>query len=559
MSTTQAHVSFPKGTLIASRYEVVGRLGSGGMGLVLEVVDRALENETIALKMLYPEMSRDKTQFARFRNEVLISRKLAHPNIVRLYDFGAAAKGYYYISMEYASGGSLGQRIRDMRDEPLPFDEKIRILFEVAQGLSGAHRQGVVHRDLKPDNILLAEDGSVKLTDFGLARSLGVDKGFTNTGETVGTPFYMAPEQLRGEKADQRADIYSLGILAFELATGVRPFVDDDYMTLARMHFVDPLPKIVTKGSGIPRWFESFLAKCCEKNCEDRFQTVDEVSQVLYGRLPATKRERYGTVIATTGGSTATDVRKVIIRQVTAASVLLLALFVALTLIRENSALKQEVAGVLFKARNATGIDVSAFEGAIEGQLASSDFFPSIVAGRARAVEQLLASGESASAVDSTGTPALVLAVRAKHFQIVTLLLERGADPNAFDPQGRSAVMYAAKEGVAIMISPLVQYGASVGLKDKAHGGTPLLIAARNAQWEAVAILLSLGADSDAQDSKGFTALHWAVKNEDQVIAKRLVDAGAALLPDKSGRTPLQLARKNKSAVYSLIRDYAAK
>ncbi len=553
MSSTQAHSSFPKGTLIAGRYEVVGRLGSGGMGLVLQVRDRALESETIALKMLYPEMSRDKTQFARFRNEVLISRKLAHPNIVRLYDFGAAAKGYYYISMEYASGGSLGQRIYDLNSERLSFAEVVRVLFEVSQGLSGAHRQGVVHRDLKPDNILLTDSGDVKLTDFGLARSLDVDKGFTNTGETVGTPYYMAPEQLRGEKADQRADIYSLGILAFELATGKRPFVHEDYMTLARMHFVDPVPKFATKGSGIPRWFESFVEKCCDKDKQSRYQTADEISQLLYDRLTPEKKANYGTIVSSAGTGATSQVRTAIVRQVTAASVILLLFFVALTLIRENAALKQEVAGLLFKTKQATGIDVTAFEGAIEGQLTESDFFSSIVLGNKRAVEQLLSAGESASKQDQTGTPAIVLAVRSKRPDIVNLLLENGADPNAVDAQGRTPVMYAAIEDVPSSISTLVEYGASIGIRDRLSGSTPLLLAAKHDRLEALSALLSLGAEVDAVDNTKRSALHWAAENDNRFLAQRLLKAGASLTRDASGKTPRDIAKKKGPSVLPLF------
>lgn len=553
MSRTQEHSSFPQGTLIAGRYEVVGRLGSGGMGLVLQVRDRALENEQIALKMLYPEMSRDKTQFARFRNEVLISRKLAHPNVVRLYDFGAAAKGYYYISMEFASGGSLGQRIYDIETKPLSFPEVVRILFEAAQGLSGAHRQGVVHRDLKPDNILLSESGEVKLTDFGLARSMDVDKGFTNTGETVGTPYYMAPEQLRGEKADQRADIYSLGILAYELATGKRPFVHDDYMTLARMHFVEPVPKFAVSGSGIPKWFERFVEKCCEKDREDRFQTADEVSQSLYERLSIEQKAKYGTIVSSVGRGAPEVFRRAIVRQVVAASVIVLLLFLALTLIRENASLKQEVAGLLFKTRQVTGIDLSALEGAIEGQLTESDFFSSIVLGNKRAVEQLLAAGESASRKDQTGTPALVLAVRAKRPAIATLLLENGADPNASDGKGRTAVMYAATEDVPGSIATLVEYGASIGLRDKEEGATPLILAAKHARLEALSVLLSLGAEVDASDARKKTALHWAVEKDNRFLTQRLLEAGASLKQDASGKTPRDIAKENRAAVLPLL------
>ena len=193
-----------QGTLLAGRYEVLERLGGGGMGEVVSAVDHVLDGEVVALKMLYPQLVQDSAILARFRNEVVVSRRLSHPNIVSIYDFGTLGNGLYFISMEYVRGQNLGQRIYDDNRESIAFDDIIFILKKVACGLGHAHKRGVIHRDLKPDNILLSESREVKITDLGLARTLSVDKGFTQTGETVGTPYYMAPEQIQGARLDHR-------------------------------------------------------------------------------------------------------------------------------------------------------------------------------------------------------------------------------------------------------------------------------------------------------------------------------------------------------------------
>lgn len=268
------------GSVIADRYEVLGHIGAGGMGVVLRVVDRVLENKVIALKLLYRDNSDDKISLARFRNEVLLARELDHPNIVRLYDLGKTANGDYFITMEYVEGMSLGQRIKCEHLDKLPFTEVLRILFQTCMALDYAHNKGIVHRDVKPDNILLAKNGHVKLTDFGLARSLNVEKGLTASQETVGTPHYMAPEQLRGERPDRRVDIYALGIAAYEMATGKKPFPGEVYMQVAGLHLSAKIPAIA-KDSGIPAWFQDFVEDCTEKDPNKRFQTMAEVAEEL--------------------------------------------------------------------------------------------------------------------------------------------------------------------------------------------------------------------------------------------------------------------------------------
>jgi serine/threonine protein kinase len=186
--------------------------------------------------------------------------------------------------MEFVDGVALGSKIYGPASQKLSLDEIVNILYEITLGVQHAHSRGVIHRDIKPDNILLSTTGEVKITDFGLARTLEVDKGFTNTGETVGTPYYMSPEQIRGDAPDKRSDIYSLGILAYELVSGRRPFNDECWFTLAAMHLNQPLPKLESK-LNLPRWYEDFVQIATAKKPAERFQSMDDVVDLLEGEL----------------------------------------------------------------------------------------------------------------------------------------------------------------------------------------------------------------------------------------------------------------------------------
>lgn len=279
-------MALPLGTLIANRYEILGILGAGGMGAVFSAIDHSLNDQIVALKLLNREKSDDNTALARFKNEILLTRELNHPGIVRVYEFGSTAEGHHFITMEYIEGKSLGQRIY-LEEQRLSFACTLQILFECALALDYAHTKQIVHRDLKPDNILLDKHGTVKITDFGLARSLDVEHGLTQSGETVGTPHYMAPEQLRGDKPDARTDIYALGIVAYEMVMRRKPFGGESYMELAALQLTREIPPFATKASGIPAWFEDLVRVCTEKELGYRFRSAGEVAKLLYEEMLA--------------------------------------------------------------------------------------------------------------------------------------------------------------------------------------------------------------------------------------------------------------------------------
>lgn len=267
---------FPPGRLIADRYEVLETIGWGGMGLVLKARDCTLNNEIIALKILYKKFGADAEILARFRREVVLTRKLAHPNIVRVYDFGNAGDNTHYITMEYVTGETLKHKLQAGR---IPFEKVIDYISQIGAGLDYAHSQGVVHRDIKPENMLVTTEGVVKISDFGVARSLISDEKLTKTDESVGSPIYIAPEIISSFKTDHRCDIYGLGVVAYELAEGRPPFFSEHWIMLAKMHMKDPVPPFTM--SDIPPWYFEVLQKALAKEPEQRFQTIKQFIAAL--------------------------------------------------------------------------------------------------------------------------------------------------------------------------------------------------------------------------------------------------------------------------------------
>jgi serine/threonine protein kinase len=246
---------------------------------------------------LLPHLASDEQIFKRFLNEVLVARSLSHPNIVRLHDIGKAEAGYYYISMELVDGYSLKERIcsddpalpsssTQLGFKPLTFTEALQILADIASGVAYAHTRGVMHRDLKPGNVLISKRGEVKLADFGTARIMGMDTSLTQTGQVIGTPDYMSPEQIRGEALDSACDIYSLGIIGYELVTGTRPYEADSAVAVAFKHLSEPLPPFGEKLKHIPAWYRTLVEKATAKDRKLRYQNGKEFLADLQKNIP---------------------------------------------------------------------------------------------------------------------------------------------------------------------------------------------------------------------------------------------------------------------------------
>jgi len=264
------------GSTFADRYEILEELGKGGMGEVYRVKDKTLSEE-MALKVLKPEIAADKDIIERFKNELKLARKIGHRNVCRMYDLNEEEETPY-ITMEYVKGEDLKSFIR--KKEKLKEEEVIAIGKQVCEGLTEAHRLGVVHRDLKPQNIMIDKDGDTKVMDFGIARSVEAP-GVTQSGVMIGTPDYMSPEQAEGEEADQRSDIYALGVILYEMVTGSVPFRGDTAFSVALKHKTK-LPSDPKKlNPDISDDLSRLILICMEKDKERRYQTAGELLSEL--------------------------------------------------------------------------------------------------------------------------------------------------------------------------------------------------------------------------------------------------------------------------------------
>jgi len=271
------------GSLFAGRYEIQGTVGKGGMGVVYRALDRQLD-EVVALKVLRQEvLEQEPTLLSRFKQELKLARKITHRNVLRTHDFGEAENGSPYISMEYVEGVTLKELVASKG--ALPTGVGLRIAKQVCQGLEAAHAQGVVHRDIKPQNtLILPESGELKLMDFGIARVSevkGEQGGLTSAGTVLGTPDYMAPEQAQGRPADFRSDIYSLGVVFFEIFCGRLPFAGDTVMATVLEHIQTPPPAPRQINPGVPGELEALILRCLRKEPSARYQGVSEILEDL--------------------------------------------------------------------------------------------------------------------------------------------------------------------------------------------------------------------------------------------------------------------------------------
>jgi serine/threonine protein kinase/tetratricopeptide (TPR) repeat protein len=264
------------GATFAGRYQIIEELGKGGMGRVYKALDTKI-NEKIALKLIKPEIASDKNTITRFGNELKMARKISHRNVGTMYDIGEE-KGTHFITMEYIPGENLKSMIR--MSGQLGVGTAIRIAKQVCEGLIEAHRMGVVHRDLKPGNIMIDRQGDARILDFGIARSLGA-KGITGAGVMIGTPEYMSPEQVEAKDIDQRSDIYSLGIILYEMLTGRVPFEADTPFAIGVMQKGETPRNPRELNPNIPETLSEGILKCLEKQKDNRYQSVEDVLSEL--------------------------------------------------------------------------------------------------------------------------------------------------------------------------------------------------------------------------------------------------------------------------------------
>jgi len=287
-SVVAARGELTTGSVFAGRYKIVEELGEGGMGKVYKVIDKQL-NEEVALKLIRPEIASDNKTVKRFRNELKLSRKITHRNVGRMYEL-MEDEGSLFITMEYVPGQDLRGLIR--QSGRLAVGTTISIAKQVCEGLAEAHRLGVIHRDLKSPNILIDKRGEARIVDFGIARSL-TGKSITRVGAMIGTPEYMSPEQTEAKELDHRSDIYSLGIILYEMVTGQLPFEGDTPLSVAMKHkgAIPTDPKELNPQ--IPGDLSRLILKCLEKDKENRYQDAEALRLELANiemSIPTTER-----------------------------------------------------------------------------------------------------------------------------------------------------------------------------------------------------------------------------------------------------------------------------
>src|SRR5579863_4500956 len=259
--------------VLSGRYELSHLVARGGMAEVYRAHDKLLDRP-VALKILFPELSVDRTFVERFRREAQAAANLSHPNIVPVFDWGEDYSTYYIV-MEYVDGRPLSSILRSAG--PLHPDRAAEIAADVAAALSYAHRHGVIHRDVKPGNVLITEEGTVKVTDFGIARAVNTEESLTQTGAVMGTATYFSPEQAEGLGVDARSDIYSLGVVLFEMVTGRPPFLGETPVAIASKHVREhpPMPRQIN--SAVPEDLEAVILKCMAKSPDNRYATGDDL------------------------------------------------------------------------------------------------------------------------------------------------------------------------------------------------------------------------------------------------------------------------------------------
>jgi serine/threonine protein kinase len=277
-------------TVLSGRYRLESKLGSGGMSTVYLATDEVLDRP-VAVKLLHREISEEADQLERFRREARAAARLSHPNLVGVIDAGED-DGRPYIVFEYIEGRTLKRRLQE--EGRLPIDEAVAYAIEIGRGLIAAHARKLVHRDVKPQNVLIDPDGRAKVTDFGIARSLE-QQGMTATGRVLGTTDYVSPEQAMGEDVDERSDVYSLGVVLYEMLTGDVPFRAETQVGVAMKHVNEPMPDVQAKRPEVSAAVASVVDRATTKDPRDRYGTVAEMVRDLEQTLEVEAARRGGT------------------------------------------------------------------------------------------------------------------------------------------------------------------------------------------------------------------------------------------------------------------------
>ena len=528
----EAPYALALGSQVADRYLLQQRLGAGGMGEVFLAHDSVLESSPVAIKFLYPHLVADNTALARFRNEVLVARRLTHPTIVRTFNL-EVADSRAFIVMEYVDGVSLRDLLRREFPEGMPFNQLTYFASVIARGMHHSHQMGIIHRDLKPDNVMINQCNEVKLNDFGLSATLRRQTQLTRAGHLMGTPYYMAPEQFRGETVAVTADIYSFGIMLYELALGRVPFSDSSLYGLARQHERDPLFIPKDKRSLLPESIWQIVVQATNKQPEERFQGFDEISNALAELDGAPKlpeiTSSYSIAEAGSGSHISTPPeRRFWTRRRIAYAYLVYLLLSSQT--ARNNAFARAISSVpilwaesllhtrLTWLRTLYGVtvDFTSLSLAEELQLGSHTAAVRVIAGDDPNAERNR---------NRDGEYVLHVAATKSSVTPITIQLAFGADPNLTAYDGSTPLHRAVESHDTEIAELLLKYGASPDVVAK-NGNTPLLIAAQTGD-EAMAILLvKAGADPHRVDREGRSTVAYATAQKKLKLLEAVAASG---------------------------------
>lgn len=602
---------FSSHALFDDRFEIVAELGRGSFGTVYQARDVALGVE-VALKVLHLHRSTNESAVSRLKAEVTLTRPLTSRNLVRIYDLKISSSGELYLSMELVSGPDLATLIQVQPDGGFPLAHALQILTDVARGIAHAHERGLIHRDLKPQNILISEHGTAKVGDFSLAKALADEESsLTQTGELLGTPYYMAPEQFQSLHVDERVDIYSWALLAFELLSGRRPFSSPAYYTLAEMHRVKPLPNLRPIRPDVPAWLVELIEQAASKDRRDRPATMIAVLQILesqsgglnpedagsallapwrrrlQGRFLRSRRKRRVIVAVLTltcfiGGAVLFRIfpRQAFYLGATVQSRLgstlaePLRAYVGMPNRADDRTLLAELLGALESTNDPDAVENSVLgligAGVPLDRIDSNESTPLVRAidlDRERIISLMIAKGADLSLRGKMGENLLSYAISRQRNDACAALLESRRDWSSADVLGRTPLHYAA-EGSFFLVGRALLTGKTSGYAvppvspdiQAKDGSTALHLLARSGASVPESMLVGYDlrrADLSLKDSEGRTALWYAASLSGSMLTHYIRGGSQELLNerDSKGISPLEaaLGRLNDHNVMELI------
>lgn len=555
-------------TVLGERFELLSSAGTGGMGWVYKARDRRSDH-VVAIKLLFPHLIQNPENLARFRNEVLIARRLSHPHIVRTYTFDEL-DGHYALTMEFVDGVSLADHI-SAQSQPFEEGEAVRILLELTAALTCAHAHGIVHCDLKPANILLTADGTVKIADFGISQLLHLGLHRAGGNMVVGTPLYMAPEQFDGGRVDFRTDLYSLGVLAFELLTGTPPFTGDSFFALAAQHRESAVPPADRRRSGVSDELWSIVRDLLEKNPNDRpasaasvlgrLQSLEAAAtlppplQIVvpdssYVQRIETAPERFSiwrkwSLLSRRG------------KALAATATVLAGVGIFLFAARTNHATRMRVGAAIFTVEKLFDTRFNAprsFLGYSEVDGHSHAELFGMLCGQDHRYRRfheyvfaIIVGGLDLNAFSEDGDTYIHCAItrdswyRERH---VEMILSRGLSINVRNRLTGDTALHQLVRAESLSRAEFIfDHSPDLNIRNY-NGDTPLHLAARAGYFQGLITLLRHGADVNVQNGQGETPLHLLIQKGSNVGAREIVPFTPDLtLKDVYGRTPLALAR----------------